>query len=362
MKTVTFKRSQQHHWQYRELYHEVQKCLKALPATREKSKRFFALVMPLAYFGCYLTALAVSGSPEIFLLCYAAMGVVSVFMFINLIHDAVHHHVFRKKAHNEAYLLVFDLLGGNSFIWKKRHLLLHHNFQNVAGFDADIEQSGPVKIFPQQEGKKIHRYQHLFVFLLYPLFLFNWVFVRDFRDFFSRNRIIRRHCSIPRPEYVKLLVFKGLFYGYLLVLPVLLGISWPTVLGGTICLMVVGSIVAMLSLLTPHANSANSFPVADSSGCLHVSWLEHQFLTTNDLMGDSWFSRHVMGNFNYHLAHHLFPQIHSAYAPEVTGCIREFALKYGYPYKRYALGTCLRYHYELIRQNAGHPDIFEEDM
>ena len=362
MNTAVFKRSQEHHRQYRELYATVQECLRSLPKDRERVKHYFAVGMPAFYLGCYLMALYGASHPAVFLAGFAMMGVVSVLMFINLIHDAVHHHIFRRKSYNEAYLLLFDLMGGNSFIWKKRHLLLHHNFQNIAGLDADIEQAGPVKIFPHLSGKKIHRYQHLFVFLLYPLFLFNWIFVRDFRDFYSKKRTIRRFCDIPRQEYLKLLVFKGVFYGYVFVLPMLMGIPLGQVAAGVASLMLVGSTVAMLSLLTPHANSANSFPVADRDGNIPVTWLEHQFLTTNDLKGDSWFTRHVMGNFNYHLAHHLFPGLHSSYAPEITQCIRDFAARYGYPYKRYGLATCLRYHYRLIRQNAGVLDIFEDDM
>jgi linoleoyl-CoA desaturase len=327
-----------------------------------RAKRILALLMPLAFLGLYLSALVMADTPAAFIACYTGMGIVSVLMFINLIHDGVHNHIFKKEVHNQAYLLLFDLIGGNSFIWKKRHLLLHHKFPNVAGFDADIEQSGPVKIFPHLKTNPIHRYQHLFVFLLYPLFLFNWIFIRDFRDFFSKKRLIRKFCKIPVWEYVKLFFFKGLFFGYIILLPIFLGVPVAQVFIGLGLLLFVGSVVAMLSLLTPHANSANSFPVADTRGRLPITWLEHQFNTTNDLKADTWFTRNLMGNFNYHLAHHLFPQVHSAYAREVTECIQQFAISQGFPYKKYSLGTCLKLHYKLIRQNAGILEIFEEDM
>ena len=362
METITFNRSREHYLLYRELHRSVQERLSALPPGRELTKRVLALLMPLTFAVLYLLAMLYASNPLIFIGCYAAMGIVSVLMFINLIHDGVHNHIFRRPSHNRAYLILFDLIGGNSFIWKKRHLLLHHKYPNVAGYDADIEQSGPIKIFPHVKSRPIHRYQHWFVFLLYPLFLFNWIFIRDFKDFFSRKQLIRKFTTIPRSEYLKLFIFKGIFVSYIILIPAILGTPILQVLLAMGCLMFVGSVIAMLALLTPHANSANSFPKSDTDGKLPLSWLDHQFNTTNDLKADNWMSRNLMGNFNYHLAHHLFPQVHSAYAPEVTECIYEFARKYGFPYKAFNLMTCLKLHYKLVRQNAGVLDIFEDDM
>ena len=362
MEKAIYQRNPQHRKLYRELYAEVLQGLRNLPEGPRKVKRLFAWIMPLAYISLYILAIYVGGDPVLYPLLLSTMGIVSVLMFINLFHDAVHNHVFSKKISNQLYLLLFDLLGGNSYIWKKRHLMLHHNYPNVAGFDADIEQSGPIKIFPHQPGKKIHRYQHLFVFLLYPLFLFNWILLRDFKDFFSTNRAIRQFIHIPGKEYLKLIVFKGIFLSYIFLIPVLTGVPVLRALGGIAGLMITGSIVAMLALLTPHANSANHFPKVSPEGAIPVSWLEHQFRSTNDLSVCNWFSKHVMGNFNYHLAHHLFPQIHSAYAPEVTACIRKFANRNGFPYKEFPLGVCLKLHYKLICQNSEIPNILEEDM
>ncbi len=362
MEKARYLRNPNHRQLYRELYADVLKRLRNRPEGPRKVKRLFAWVMPLVYFSLYILALQMGERPLLFPLLFSIMGIVSVLMFINLFHDAVHNHVFSKKLHNQLYLLLFDLLGGNSFIWKKRHVILHHNYPNVAGFDADIEQSGPIKIFPHQPGKKIHRYQHLFVFLLYPLFLFNWILLRDFKDFFSSKRTIRQFCRIPGKEYLKLIIFKGIFLSYIFLVPLVMGIPVLRVAGAIACLMVTGSIVAMLALLTPHANTANHFPEVGDEGDLPVSWLEHQFRSTNDLSVCNWFSKHVMGNFNYHLAHHLFPQIHSAYAPEVTACIREFASRHDFPYKEYPLGICLKLHYELICRNTEAVDILEEDM
>ena len=69
-----------------------------------------------------------------------------------------------------------------------------------------------------------------------------------------------------------------------------------------------------------------------------------------------------MGNFNFHLVHHLFPKINSVYAPELTLEIEKYAQKNGFNYRSYKLNEALRYHYKLIKDNAYSEDFFEEDM
>jgi linoleoyl-CoA desaturase len=60
----------------------------------------------------------------------------------------------------------------------------------VDGWDTDIEQSGLLLIVPWIKAKGVQKYQHRFFFLVYPLYLFNWMFIRDFRDFFDKERVI----------------------------------------------------------------------------------------------------------------------------------------------------------------------------
>jgi linoleoyl-CoA desaturase len=148
----------------------------------------------------------------------------------------------------------------------------------------------------------------------------------------------------------------------LLIIPVILGFNLFVVLGALFTMFAIGSVFALLSLLTPHVNEKNQFPLPDTNGQLEVSWFEHQFITTNDVSLNNWFTRNFMGNFNFHLAHHLFPNISSVYAPEMTSEIRKYAEENGFEYRSYKLRNALYYHYKLIKANANNEDFFEEDM
>ena len=85
---------------------------------------------------------------------------------------------------------------------------------------------------------------------------------------------------------------------------------------------------------------------------METTWLQHQLMTTNDLSIDSFFTRYILGNFNYHVAHHLFPNISSVYAPEVTDIIRDFARTHHLPYRSIGFWEALKLHYRLIENNT----------
>ena len=280
------------------------------------------------------------------------MGITIVLIFVNLVHDAVHQSIFSNKKMNNLWLYFFDIIGGNSYIWNIRHKLLHHRYQNVAGWDSDIEQASIFRIYPHDKKVNIHNFQPILIFFFYPIFLLNWLFIRDFKDFFDKKKLVRKVCNIPKIEYVKLFVFKIFYVFYIIIIPVLNGVSVFQAIGAMIVMIVVAGICALLVLLTPHANLTNEFPLPDNQGKLPTTWLNHQFDTANDISLNNWVSRNVMGNFNYHVSHHLFPKINSSYAPEVTEVVKNYAEKHGFNYRTLTLLEAFKEHYKLIKLNA----------
>ncbi|TDX01698.1 fatty acid desaturase family protein [Dinghuibacter silviterrae] len=322
-----------------------------------------ALLFPLIYIGAYLSALAWGAHRAVLYGAYLTMGLFLVVIFQNQIHDAVHGSLWRKKWLNETYVHFFDLMGANSFVWRARHVRLHHNFPNVMGWDSDIEQSPLARIFPHGPFKAWHRYQQIYLPMLYPLYLFNWLLVRDFKDYFMRSRPVWKVIRIPWLEYVKLFFFKTFFLGYTIVLPkYVLGLDWLDIAGAFMVLLFSASIFSLLILLSPHANTENNFPLPDGQGRLPYPWFEHQLRHTNDVTQDNWFTRFFLGCFNYHVAHHLFPSINHVYYPEITAIIREEAAQSHLPYRAFPLGKTLWDHYRLLKRNGAEEDIFEEVM
>jgi linoleoyl-CoA desaturase len=338
---------------YRQLHVLVNAKIKELPHKRIQFLRIKVFIWPLLYFGVYAIALSYSEAFWIYLILFAIVGVLLVVIFAELIHELCHSNIFKKVKYNRWAYYIFDLLGANSYIWKQRHLKLHHRFPNVNGWDADVEQKGPIMIFQNEESKKYQRFQDKYIFFLYPFFALNWLFVRDFKDYFSKDRVIRKSVTIPRMEYIKLFFFKTLYFFQIVLIPYwFTGLTFWQAILGLLVLTTTASLLAMIVLLTPHINDANSFLMPDRKGKIPLTWFRHQIVSTNDTNIDSWFVRTFMGNFNYHLAHHLFPRISSVYAPEVTLLIKEFLHKHKLPYKSYSLSESLKRHYKLIKNNA----------
>jgi linoleoyl-CoA desaturase len=337
----------------KELHKLVTKRVQHLPNSRKKYLKIKLLILPIIYFSLYLIALTQSDKIWLFFICYSLMGIMAVIIFCELIHELCHKNIFRKAQYNSWAFHLFDLLGANSYIWQQRHMKLHHRFPNVNGWDADVEQKGPLVIFPNEQHQKIKKYQPIYAFLLYPLFMLNWLLIRDFRDYFSSNRVIRKVVKIPKLEYIKLFLFKTIYIFLIVLVPWLFFRSTLIqAIMGLLILTISGSLLAMIVLLTPHVNSSNKFPVVNSNNEFQYSWLRHQLNSTNDIKNTNWFIRNIMGNFNYHIAHHLFPKISSVYAPEITQVIKTFLLKNNLPYRSYTLSVSFKKHYELICNNA----------
>lgn len=323
-----------------------------------------AFIFPSLYFLFWLAAIHYRTTPGLYYLFYALIGILTALIFVNLIHEACHHTLFKKKWKNRVILYFFDCIGANSFIWINRHIRMHHNYPNVIGWDTDIEQGGPIKLFPSDKQSNIQKYQHYWAFFLYPFFLLNWLLLRDFKDFYSSNRYIRKVIKIPLIEHFKLWFFKIFFFSFILIIPIwIFGVSISQAFWGFMIQMISGSLLGMVILLAPHANVHNDFPFPNDEGKLQTSWMRHQFITANDVSGQNFITKHLMNNFNYHLVHHLFPNISSSYADEITEIVKDFAKEHNYPYKSYSLLKAFQLHYQLIKRNAIDPqNLFEETI
>ena len=346
-----------------QLRNQVNQTVKILQPKRWYIIKLKAFLFPSLYAASYAAVLLYGTNPYVLYGCYFFFGCSIVFNFLNIVHDAVHHTLFHRKWMNDLFVYFLDLLGANSYTWKIRHIRLHHNYPNVMGWDSDFEQSPMARVFPHGTYSKIHKYQHLYLPVLYLLFLFNWLLVRDFKDFFKRSSLIWKVTRIPSREYVKLFVFKAFYLFYMLVLPkIVLAITWTEIFGAFLTMMVTASIPSLIVLLSPHATPESEFPLPDDKGQLPDTWFKHQLSTTNDVNHDNWFTRFFLGCFNFHIAHHLFPYINHVYYPEVTKVIRDFTKKNRLPYRSFSIWASLYNHYRLLRTNAVHDSVFEETM
>jgi linoleoyl-CoA desaturase len=89
------------------------------------------------------------------------LGLTSACIGFNVMHDANHGSYSSSERLNSLLGLSLNALGGNSFIWKFKHNIIHHTYPNVDGVDDDINKSPFIRMCSTQPWVPAHRIQHI---------------------------------------------------------------------------------------------------------------------------------------------------------------------------------------------------------
>lgn len=320
-------------------------------------KTFLLLVL---YFAFYAGILIWGNNTYLMFALYILTGITMIMVFINGFHDSVHGALFRKPRYNEMFSQILAVFGSNTWLWTRRHVGLHHLYPSIQHWDIDIKQSDVVRIFPESPRFNYHKYQHLYMWLLYPLYSLNWIFIRDFKDFFgSKDNYVKRVTKIPRVEYFKLFAAKVFNLFYLIGIPMMvLSQPWYIIVLGWIAMHVAGSSVGVIALISTHVDEDAYFPLPPEDGKMDVTWAVHQLRVTKDFSADSPIANFFYGGFTHHVAHHLFPHVGHTYYPRITPIIRKFAEKHNLPYTCYPFYKAVRSHFRLLKKSGKPESIF----
>ncbi len=296
--------------------------------------------------------------------CYAILGVLAILLGLNVGHDGAHGTISKKRGVNKKYSLIFDLLGGNSYIWRMRHIYAHHPYPNVMGYDSDIKQSKLVRIFPEDSFSKFHKYQHLYMpILLIFGYTINWFLIRDFQDFYTQRfgkKIINKH---PKGTFRSLILFKLLYIAFILIVPILIIPLWKTVLFGFFIMNIFSGLVISIALISTHVGENHKFPVPNENGNFNHSWSEHQIATTSDFCTLSVFANVFFGGFNHHVIHHLFPEINHVHYVHLTPILKKLSRRYNINYKSEEnLINVFKSHIQLLKREGWEHGFLHQEI
>ncbi len=283
-------------------------------------------------------------------LCYALMGMTTIVLAINVVHDAVHEVAHSNKRINNLLMQQMDILGPNSFIWKSRHQTGHHTFPNILDHDPDLKQSVLARIFPNSPKFNFHKYQHIYIPMLYAFYSINWIFIRDFRD--AIELIILK--KIPRIEILRFLFFKSLYISIFVFFPIFhFNLAWQLVLISNIAMHFSASYFLTIALIPSHVCEHSYFPQPDQNGILPYSWSHHQVMTTSDYATKSKLMTWLLGGFNHHVVHHLFPEVSHVHYYQLTPLVINNISKFGLPYQHVnSIFDAYKSHFQLLKNNG----------
>lgn len=341
---------------YEQLSAQVNAFFVAQQSERSGDRRLFrkAIIIVALFLASYAALLLV---PEpLNLLGWLAHGIATALVGFNVMHDGAHESFSRSRRLNRLAALSFNLIGSNRFYWAQKHNRNHHTFTNVDDVDEDIDAFGLFRMSPHQPRYWFHRFQHWYVWFLYPLTSLFWFFVLDYKAWFSRTIGKRPFSKNPAlADQAEFWFSKALYLLIYLILPLQFLSTSDVVTGFLLMHAVLGFLFAVVFQLA-HVVDKADFPEPNAHGEMADEWAVHQLRTTVDFATNSRFLTWALGGLNFQAEHHLFPRVSHVHYPQLHQLLQQPLQQLGYPLRSYpTLWAALAGHYRHLRA-LGRPD------
>lgn len=249
----------------------------------------------------------------------------------NVMHDACHGSFSTRNWVNYLFGLTNNFLGGNAFLWKLKHNIIHHTYTNIDGVDDDINNMPFIRQCTTQQWKPMHRFQTAYMFLLYG-FTSLFMFFMDYVKYFSKKIHTTPLKKMDKWEHLVFWTGKLFFILFYILLPVYL-LGWSQgLIGLFISQFTMGltlAIVFQLAHVVEHAEfeAAGVDPVK-----IENEWAIHQVKTTANFAFTNKIATWFLGGLNYQIEHHLFPRISHIHYPAISRIVQETCARFGLNY------------------------------
>lgn len=282
----------------------------------------------------------------------------------NIEHDGSHHSFSDYAWVNKLMAMTLDLIGGSSYVWHWKHVVVHHTYVNITGHDADIDVAFFGRLTPHQKKYKFHRWQQFYMWPLYGLNVIKWHLYDDFRDV-----ILGRIGStrMPRPKRWELVGFAGgkaLFLTLAFGLPLLVHPLWLVLLFYVITVSLAGVVVSVVFQLA-HCVEEAEFPMPiEGSSAIENAWAVHQVETTVDFARRSKVESWLLGGLNFQIEHHLFPRVCHVNYPAISILVEQTCKDFGVRYQEHrSFRSGLSSHFQWLRSMGEQiPAAIEQDV
>lgn len=318
--------------------------------TNMKIKTIFMLTV--YFLPLVLIISGVVNSFWLILLMWTIMGFGMAGIGLTIMHDANHGSYSKHKKVNDAMGFVLNFIGGYHLNWRIQHNVLHHSFTNVEGLDEDIEKQGIVRFSPNQERKKIFRFQIFYAPLLYGILTLYWFVFKDIEQTFRYHKkdLLKTQGLTLRKALIRIVFHKIWYFGLTIILPIYMfnGPWWVIIIGFLIMQFICGLILALI-FQSAHVLESTQFYEVDSSGSLENNWAIHQMKTTANFANGSVVFSWFIGALNYQIEHHLFPNICHVHYKDISKIVKQTADEFDVPYYEYkTFFGALKSHFTLL--------------
>jgi len=282
---------------------------------------------------CLYTFLLVAPMPVLpRILSSLILGFVLASIGFNVMHDANHGSYSSRKWVNETLGLTLNALGGNNFIWKQKHNIIHHTYTNIDGMDDDIAKSPFIRMCSSQLWVPAHRLQHLYTPVLYAFSSIIWILFQDFEKYFKKKIVNKPLPRMSASEHAIFWISKILYLLFYIVIPIVLT-GWQSWLLFFLSMHIGLGLTLSIVFQLAHVVEETTFEsVNGDAKQIENEWAVHQVRTTANFSANnrviSWF----VGGLNYQIEHHLFPRISHIHYPALSRLVQAQCEAFHLPY------------------------------
>jgi len=282
----------------------------------------------------------------------AIMGFAAAGIGMGTMHDANHSSFSDNKNINKIVGYSMELLGGNTLNWKIQHNNLHHTYTNIENADDDISSRALYRFTKGAKYKKTHRFQFIYMFFFYGLMTFTWLFVADFFQLrrYYKEGYFTKNMNFGK-ELTKLILFKILYFGYMIVLPLLfLDITWWQYLIGLFTMQYILGFILAITFQLAHLVEKTDFPNPENSQ-INENWFVHQLNTTADFAQKNKLLTWYIGGLNFQVEHHLFPRTSHIHYPKLAKIVKQTCSEFNIRYNVYkTTSEALASHIRMLKK------------
>ena len=274
----------------------------------------------------------------VFYILQIFMGIGLAGIGLSVMHDANHGAYSRNRQINRILGYSLNLVGANATNWKIQHNVKHHTYTNVEHHDEDIfPKGGVIRLSPNSDRKKVHRYQHIYVWFLYGLMTITWITYKDFIQLlgYTKDGILKRQQPVAK-AWTWLVGTKLFYYGYILILPMIFSpYNWIMILLGFLVMHYVAGFILAIVFQPAHVVEENHFELVNDKQFIDENWLVYQLKTTCNFAPKNRLLSWYVGGLNYQIEHHLFPNICHVHYRKISKIVRETAQEFNLPYRSF---------------------------
>lgn len=136
----------------------------------------------------------------------------------------------------------------------------HHSYPNIPGLYMDVKQSILVRIFPTSQYLWFHRFQFVYMPLIYSVYTLHWLLIRDTMGWWHNRKLLDI-------GFWRFLLPKSAYFCMMVLLPwVYLEVAFMKVTVAFFVMQVTASYTVAIALASAHVGQGISFPSPSEEG------------------------------------------------------------------------------------------------